>query len=179
VSSPAVWLTRGRWLRVWCTKRRKSLMGDRPVVPYALRAGQGRTDNAGPGRTYNAGPGRTYNAGPGWTYNFDVDFAVKAGEQGQGRRLAIAEYATRAGQEPPDHTHATEDEIFCVLQGAVALRCGDDRFEVAGGGCVFRPRGGPDCGHQSARSQGWPRRAGGLDFQPGQDVLQDSGPADG
>jgi quercetin dioxygenase-like cupin family protein len=75
------------------------------------------------------------------TTNFDVDFVVKVGEQGQARRLAVVEYSTRAGEEPPDHTHAMEDEIFCVLQGAVAFRCGDDRFEVADGGCVFLPRG--------------------------------------
>ena len=101
------------------------LMSDTPVAPYALRAGQGWT----------------YNAGPGWTYSFDVDFVVKVGEQGQGRRLAIVEYTTRAGEEPPDHTHAPEDEIFYVLEGAVAFRCGDDRFEAAVGGCVFLPRG--------------------------------------
>jgi hypothetical protein len=51
-----------------------------------------------------------------------------------------------------------------------ALELADDRHRAAGG---------PDCGHQSARSQGWPRRAGGLDFQPGQDVLQDTGPVGG
>jgi quercetin dioxygenase-like cupin family protein len=95
-------------------------MSNNPVAPYALQAGQG------------------------WAYNFDflgLDFVVKVGEQAQGRRLAIFEYTTRAGEEPPDHTHATEDEIFYVLQGAVAFRCGDDRFEVADGGCVFLPRG--------------------------------------
>jgi quercetin dioxygenase-like cupin family protein len=100
-------------------------MSEPTTVPYALEAGQGWT----------------YNARPGWTYNFDVDFVVKVGEQGQGRRLAVVEYTTRAGEEPPDHTHATEDEIFYVLQGAVAFRCGNDRFEVTDGGCVFLPRG--------------------------------------
>lgn len=91
-----------------------------PIRPYALQAGQG------------------------WTYSFaelGVDFVVKVGEQGQGRRLAVAEFTTRAGEEPPDHTHATEDEFFYVLDGTVAFRCGDSRFEVSGGGCVFLPRG--------------------------------------
>jgi hypothetical protein len=62
-------------------------MSETPAAPYALPAGQGWT----------------YNPGPGWTNTFDVDFVVKVGEQGQGRRLAIVEYTTRAGQEPPDH----------------------------------------------------------------------------
>ena len=92
-------------------------MNDRGVRPYAL------------------------NAAEGWTYNYGVDFTVKAGELGRGRRLAFLEYATRAGEEPPDHTHGTEDEIFYVLQGVLSFRCGDETFEVGDGGFVFLPRG--------------------------------------
>jgi quercetin dioxygenase-like cupin family protein len=80
-------------------------------------------------------------AGEGWTYNYGIDFTVKAGELGLGRRLAFVEYTTRAGEEPPDHTHATEDEIFYVLAGELAFRCGDDTFELSDGGFVFLPRG--------------------------------------
>ena len=92
-------------------------MEQRRVRPYALKAGEG------------------------WTYNYGIDFVVKAGELGQGRRLAIIEYTTRIGEEPSDHTHKTEDEIFYVLQGALTFRCGDDDFEVADGGFIFLPRG--------------------------------------
>ncbi|HEU5157881.1 MAG TPA: cupin domain-containing protein [Streptosporangiaceae bacterium] len=81
-------------------------------------------------------------AGQGWTYNQDgVAFTVKAGELGRGRRLAVVEYTTRRGEEPPDHTHDTEDEICYVLAGAASFRCGDERFEVGEGGFVFLPRG--------------------------------------
>ena len=59
--------------------------------PYALKAGEGRT------------------------YNYGIDFTVKVGEIEGGPRLAFVEYTTRAGEEPPDHTHETEDEIFYVL----------------------------------------------------------------
>jgi quercetin dioxygenase-like cupin family protein len=94
---------------------------DEPTIrPYALQAGQG------------------------WTHHFDVlgvDFTVKAGEERQGRRLAVFELTTRAGEEPPEHTHATEDEIFYVLEGDVAFRCGGERFDVADGGFMFLPRG--------------------------------------
>jgi len=79
--------------------------------------------------------------GEGWTYNFGVDFVVKVGELGQGRRLAVVEYTTRAGEEPPDHTHGTEDEMFYVLSGDVAFRCGEDTFDLEAGGFVFLPRG--------------------------------------
>jgi quercetin dioxygenase-like cupin family protein len=85
-------------------------------------------------------------AGEGWSHHFaelGIDFVVKVGEQRHGRRLALFELTTRAGEEPPVHTHATEDETFYVLQGEVAFRCGDERFAAADGGCVFLPRGIP------------------------------------
>jgi quercetin dioxygenase-like cupin family protein len=83
-------------------------------------------------------------AGQGWTYHFaelGIDFVVKVAEQRHGRGLAVFELTTRSGEEPPLHTHATEDEIFYVLSGDLAFRCGDDRFEVSTGGCVLLPRG--------------------------------------
>ncbi len=88
-------------------------------------------------------PGRPYalDAGEGWTYNYGIDFTVKAGELGRGRRLAFVEYTTRSGEEPPDHTHGTEDEIFYVLQGDLTFRCGADRFDLSDGGFIFLPRG--------------------------------------
>lgn len=95
-------------------------------------------------RPYAVKAGRPYalQAGQGWTYDqHGVPLTVKAGELGRGRRLAVVEYTTRRGEEPPDHTHATEDEIFYVLEGAVSFRCGAERFEVGDGGFVFLPRG--------------------------------------
>jgi quercetin dioxygenase-like cupin family protein len=93
--------------------------------------------------TVPEGQARAYalRAGEGWTYNFDIDFVVKAGEMGSGRRLAFVEYVTRAGEEPEDHVHPTEDEIFYVLRGDLTFRCGDEEFEVSDGGFVFLPRG--------------------------------------
>src|SRR5262245_3371534 len=90
-----------------------------PKRPYALKSGEGRT------------------------YGFGPEFIIKAGERGQGRRLSFVEYTTRSGEEPGDHTHPTEDEIFYVLTGAVTFRCGDDAFDVEDGGFVFLPRGIP------------------------------------
>ena len=84
--------------------------------------------------------------GEGWTYRFaelGIDFRVLVGEQRHGRRLAVFELATRPGEEPPVHTHATEDEFFYVLDGEVDFRCGEDRFELADGGSVLLPRGIP------------------------------------
>jgi quercetin dioxygenase-like cupin family protein len=88
-----------------------------PAKPYALRAGEG------------------------WTYGFGPDFVVKAGELARGRRLAVVEYTTRAGEEPGDHTHPSEDEIFYLVKGSLGFRCGEQEFELEDGGFIFLPRG--------------------------------------
>jgi quercetin dioxygenase-like cupin family protein len=79
--------------------------------------------------------------GEGWTYRFGVDFTVKAGEIPKGSGAAFLEYVTRKGEEPPDHTHPTEDEMFYVLEGAVTFRCGGETFDLQKGGFIFLPRG--------------------------------------
>ena len=85
--------------------------------PYALQAGEGRT------------------------YRYDINFTVKAGELQPGRGAAVIEYTTRKGEEPPMHTHPTEDEVFYVLKGDLTFRCGDATFDVSDGGFVYLPQG--------------------------------------
>ena len=80
-------------------------------------------------------------AGEGWTYRFGIDFTVKAGEVQEGSGAAILEYVTRQGEEPSDHTHSSEDEMFHVLEGAITFRCGDETFDLEKGGFIFLPRG--------------------------------------
>jgi len=81
------------------------------------------------------------NAGEGWTFNAGIDFTVKAGELGSTKGAAVIEYVTKQGEEPPDHTHPTEDEMFYVLEGDLTFRCGDQSFDVDTGGFVFLPHG--------------------------------------
>lgn len=80
-------------------------------------------------------------ADEGWRYRFGIDFVVKAGEAREGGSAAFMEYVTRKGEEPQDHIHASEDEMFYVLDGALTFRCGDESFDVEKGGFVFLPRG--------------------------------------
>ena len=80
-------------------------------------------------------------AGEGWTYRFGIDFTVKASEVQEGSSVAFLEYVTRKGEEPPDHTHLTEAEIFYVLEGAVRFRCGGQTFDLEQGGFIFLPPG--------------------------------------
>ena len=86
-------------------------------------------------RAYALPPGR------GWTYRQGIDFTVKAGERETSNGAAVMEYATRKGEEPPEHVHPTEDEMFYVLEGALTFRCGDQAFDLDAGGFVFLPRG--------------------------------------
>jgi quercetin dioxygenase-like cupin family protein len=79
--------------------------------------------------------------GEGWTYRFGIDFTVKASEIQEGRGAAVFEYETRKGEEPPSHTHTTEDEMFYVLEGAITFQCGEETFDLEKGGFIFLPRG--------------------------------------
>ena len=79
-------------------------------------------------------------AGEGWTYRFGIDFAVKASEVHEGSGAAVFEYVTSQGEEPPDYTHRTEDEMFYVLEGAITFRCGEKPFDLDKGGFIFLPR---------------------------------------
>lgn len=80
-------------------------------------------------------------AGEGWTYRFGLDFTVKASEIQPGSSVAVLEYTTAKGEEPPDHIHATEDELFYVLAGAISFRCDGKTFDLAEGGFIFLPCG--------------------------------------
>jgi quercetin dioxygenase-like cupin family protein len=80
-------------------------------------------------------------AGEGWTYRYDIDFTVKVGELQPGRGATLTEYTTRQGEEPPEHTHPTKDEIFYVLSGDLSFHCGGKAFDVAAGGMMYLPRG--------------------------------------
>jgi len=79
--------------------------------------------------------------GQGWTYRNGIDFTVKAGEFKTTNGAAFVEYATKKGEEPRIHMHATEDEMFYVCEGALTFTCGDQTFDVDEGGYVFLPRG--------------------------------------
>jgi quercetin dioxygenase-like cupin family protein len=90
---------------------------DRKIQPYALQAGEG------------------------WLYRFGIDFTLKASEVHNRNGAAFMEYVTRKGEEPPRHTHRTEDEMFYVLEGAITFQCGDETFDLEKGGFIFLPAG--------------------------------------
>jgi quercetin dioxygenase-like cupin family protein len=80
-------------------------------------------------------------SGQGWVYRFGIDFTLKAREVRESGGAAVLEYTTKKGEEPSDHVHPTEDEMFYVLEGAIRFRCANETFELEKGGFVFLPRG--------------------------------------
>jgi quercetin dioxygenase-like cupin family protein len=68
---------------------------------------------------------------------------VKArGEQTSGG-FALIEQVAPAGFGPPLHVHKLDDEAFYVLEGEIAVTCGDKTWRVGTGGFVLLPRGIP------------------------------------
>src|SRR5438094_6487125 len=71
----------------------------------------------------------------------DTLVTVKAASESTGS-WALMEMAA-AGHAPPLHAHHSEDEAFYVLEGEMAIICGDRRFNAAAGSFVLIPRGVP------------------------------------
>lgn len=67
---------------------------------------------------------------------------VKASGRSTGGSLTVMEIVVD-GQGPPRHTHTREDESVYILTGALAVECGEDRFEAGLGSFVFLPRNLP------------------------------------
>ena len=80
-------------------------------------------------------------AGEGWIRNYGIDHVIKVGELSPGRGAAIFEYTSVKGEKPLLHTHATEDEIFYVLEGEATFHCGGEDFLGRRGGTMVLPTG--------------------------------------
>jgi len=59
-----------------------------------------------------------------------------------GGRYALLEFVFPQGASPPLHTHP-QDESYVVLEGALTIQAGDDRFVLAAGGAAAVPMGVP------------------------------------
>jgi mannose-6-phosphate isomerase-like protein (cupin superfamily) len=66
---------------------------------------------------------------------------VKANHASTGGVLTLIESRTTGGA--PLHVHSRDDECFYVVDGAITVRCGDQRFEAGPRSFVFLPRGIP------------------------------------
>jgi quercetin dioxygenase-like cupin family protein len=67
---------------------------------------------------------------------------VKVPASGQ-RSMSVVEFLAPKGFGPPLHNHRSEDELFIIVEGALAFFTGDDRFESEAGGIAYLPQGQP------------------------------------
>ncbi|MCZ2110890.1 MAG: quercetin 2,3-dioxygenase [Dehalococcoidia bacterium] len=66
---------------------------------------------------------------------------VKAGEARTNGAFSLIEQECPPEFATPPHIHEAEDEAFYILQGQLAVTCGDTTWEVPEGGFVYLPRG--------------------------------------
>jgi quercetin dioxygenase-like cupin family protein len=81
-----------------------------------------------------------------------VTFKVRGIETGEA--LTVLETEVAAGQGPPFHVHANEDETLYVLEGSFRFRLGDELREAPVGSFVYVPRGLPHCFQNVGESAG-------------------------
>ena len=67
------------------------------------------------------------------------DSGVKASRESTAGAFTLIE--SRAEGGAPPHVHSREDEAMYVLEGRIAARCEDARFDARRGSFVFLPRG--------------------------------------
>jgi mannose-6-phosphate isomerase-like protein (cupin superfamily) len=91
------------------------------MEPYVLPAGEGR---------------RTYR----W---HGVRVEVKAGSIELDGAVGISETLTRKGEEPHEHVHELEDELFYILDGSLTLHCAGKDYDVEERAFAFVPKGTP------------------------------------
>ncbi|GAB3398994.1 quercetin 2,3-dioxygenase [Flindersiella endophytica] len=73
----------------------------------------------------------------------DTRMTVKAGGDQTGGAYTLIEWSAPEGFGPPLHVHNKEDEAFYLLDGQIAINCGDRRWTAGPGDFVFLPHGIP------------------------------------
>lgn len=84
----------------------------------------------------------------GGAVTFKVTGAETAG------RLSVFESEIAAGDGPPLHVHANEDEVLYVLEGEFRFRLGDEIHTAPAGSVMYVPRGVPHCFQVAGDSPG-------------------------
>ena len=95
--------------------------------------------------------------GEGPSYDFHgAGVVIKASGDDTLGQLGVMESAYPPGLTARPHVHASEDEMFYLLEGELTGFCGDDRWTATPGTFVFVPR---DCQHGFTVTSREPARA--------------------
>jgi quercetin dioxygenase-like cupin family protein len=81
---------------------------------------------------------------------------IKASGEHTLGQLGVMESAYPPGLSVREHVHADEDEMFYLLEGELAVFCGEEHWTVSAGSFVFVPRDSP---HGFTVTGGGPARA--------------------
>lgn len=73
------------------------------------------------------------------TWFLDTRMTVKAAGAQTGGAFTLLDWQAPVGFGPPTHVHAQEDEAFYLLDGELAVRCGDQSWTAGPGSFVFLP----------------------------------------
>jgi quercetin dioxygenase-like cupin family protein len=76
-----------------------------------------------------------------WFLSTTVRFLVSCEDCADG--ISVLESHAPEGDSPPLHVHASEDEIFHVLDGELRIRAGEDELRLGPGESAVAPRGVP------------------------------------
>ena len=77
---------------------------------------------------------------PAWWF---LDTLVVEHRCAPGMKTVVLEMTLPVGSAPPLHVHADLDDTWYILDGQMAVRCGDDELVVGAGHWVSMPRGVP------------------------------------
>ena len=69
----------------------------------------------------------------------NMSFLAKGEETGG--RLALMEFHSRPGNEPPPHIHEWEHELYYLLEGRMEFYCDDEILSIGAGEVAFLPQG--------------------------------------
>src|SRR5580704_9227529 len=93
--------------------------------------------------------------GPAYQFHGSAVVIKASGEHTLGQ-LGVMESAYPPGLSVREHVHAGEDEMFYLLEGELAVFCGEEHWTVSAGSFVFVPRDSP---HGFTVTGGGPARA--------------------
>jgi quercetin dioxygenase-like cupin family protein len=88
-------------------------------------------------------PGQGFVLGPDdgeaywWLGSLTLNKVTRAATRGD---MDIVDHRVPAGYTPPLHIHHAQDEVFYVIDGQFAVRCGDQHWQAGPGSLVFLPR---------------------------------------
>jgi mannose-6-phosphate isomerase-like protein (cupin superfamily) len=118
----------------------ESLTGSQPAVSALNRNESADVPVETPAYVVRSGESR---AGEPWKALGAPHFWVKISGADVGGHLAIIEVTTPAGEGPPIHVHADQNEFMYIVEGSFGVQVNGKRSVLKAGDCYMVPKGMP------------------------------------